>query len=61
MYKPQYCIVVTYDSCEPMVYGCYKSKIEAEKAEQKIRNGFDDYERNHHESVTIRHIHRKGV
>ncbi len=52
----KYCIVVTYDSCDPMVYGVFKSENKAEKAERKIRTGFNDYDWRHLQSVTIRRI-----
>ena len=54
--KNQYVIVVTYDSCDPIIYGIFKSENEAKKAEKKILKRFTDYDWRHQDSVTIEKI-----
>ena len=51
-----YVVVVTYDSCDPVIYGTFTSEKEAVEAEKKIRNGFDDYDWNHYQQSTIERI-----
>ena len=51
-----YVVVVTYDSCDPIIYGTFTSEKEAVEAEKKIRNGFDDYDWNHYQQSTIERI-----
>ena len=54
--KKQYVVVVTYDSCDPIIYGIFKSENEAKKAEKKILKRFTDYDWRHQDSVTIEKI-----
>ena len=54
--KKQYVVVVTYDSCDPMIYGVFKSEEEADKAEKKILKGFNDYDWRHYNQITVEYL-----
>ena len=49
----RFLIVVTYDSCDPQVYGVYKSESEAERVIEDIRSAFDDYDWNHMKDISV--------
>lgn len=54
--RNNFVVVVIYDSCDPVIYGTFKSKEEAVEAEKEIRDGFDDYDWNHYQRTTVEKI-----